>query len=128
MKTFLRKKHSFLYLVLVGLLSGFTNGLLGNGGGIVIVLFLTPLVLESGGESRDVFSLSLAVMLPISAISAINYARSGEIYGGEFAHFALPAAVGGVIGAFLLDRIRLPFLKKLFAILVIWSGVYMVFF
>ena len=64
MKTFLRKKHSFLYLVLVGLLSGFTNGLLGNGGGIVIVLFLTPLVLESGGESRDVFSLSLDKVTP----------------------------------------------------------------
>jgi uncharacterized membrane protein YfcA len=36
----------------------------------------------------------------------------------------LPAAlIGGLIGAFLLDKLKFKFIKKIFAVLIIYAGV-----
>ena len=59
-------------LVLGGILSGFVNGLLGAGGGIIIVFILSKLLKES--DSRDVFANAICVMLPLSALSCLIYA------------------------------------------------------
>lgn len=119
------RTRSVLKLILIGACAGFINGLLGSGGGILVVFGMTPLIADADGK-RDVFANALAVMIPISLVSAITYASAGRIDIGEFGIYVLPAAIGGVIGAVLLDKLKVGFLRRLFAILVIWSGVYLI--
>ena len=105
---------TILKLLLLGTAAGFVNGLIGSGGGILVVFGLAPLITDPDGK-RDVFVNALAVMLPISLVSAISYISTGRT---DLTGF-------GVIGAFILDKINVPVIKKLFTALVIWSGIYL---
>lgn len=113
------------FLIIGGVLSGFVNGLLGAGGGIIIVFVLSRL-LKKHAEQRDIFANALCVMLPISAVSCIVYILRGQISFGGFPPLIIPAIAGGIIGGLLLCRIKTGALKKLFAILVTVSGVILV--
>lgn len=111
------------WLAAAGLASGMINGLLGAGGGILIVFALGALMRGSFEENRDIYANALCIMLPISAVSCIRYALSGNVDAEAFGIYVIPAIIGGVAGGFLLHRIRGSVLKKLFGALVIWSGV-----
>ena len=114
-------KSSFFPLTLGGLFAGFTNGLLGAGGGIIIVYLLSAL-LKDKASSRDIFANSLCVMFPVSLVSCTMYFLRGGIELSSMGLFLLPAILGGVIGGFALSRINTKFLKKIFSLLVIVSG------
>lgn len=114
-------KSSFFPLALGGLFAGFTNGLLGAGGGIIIVYLLSDL-LKDKASSRDIFANSLCVMFPVSLVSCAVYFLRGGIELSSMGLFLLPAILGGVIGGFALSRINTKFLKKIFSLLVIVSG------
>ena len=128
MKTIIDKKglSPFLRLTVFGLAAGFANGLLGAGGGILIVFGLSSLLNFNEEGKRDVFANALAVMLPISIVSVISYISKGRFNTDAFGIYALPAVAGGFFGAVLLGRLKLRIIKKLFALLVIWSGVYLI--
>lgn len=114
--------------------AGFINGLLGTGGGILLVLALRGYGRRHriGGDAvsaesqRDIYATALAVMVPISVFSTIQYARAGTLDLGGFAPMLLPTVVGGVLGGILLDRLKLDWVKRLFALLVLISGVLMI--
>lgn len=114
------------YLILGGLAAGVANGLLGAGGGIIIVWILQKAIGDLTGDSRDVFANALAVMLPISAVSAISYAAAGSMPRDNMTRFILPAILGGLVGAYLLDRLSIESVKTLFCVLVVLSGIIMV--
>lgn len=116
---------STILLGLVGLFAGFTNGLLGAGGGILIVFGMSRLLKSETASRRDHFANALAVMLPISIVSAISYLSRGRMSGVDFEAYLIPSIAGGILGGYLLDRLKLPLLKRLFALIVVWSGVYM---
>lgn len=118
------RKKTLSKLLFLGAAAGFVNGLLGSGGGILAVFGLTSLITDGDGK-RDVFANALAVMIPVSLVSAISYISAGRTDLEGFGIYIIPAAIGGVIGAVLLDKIRVPVIKKLFAALVIWSGIYL---
>ena len=113
-------------LLLGGLAAGFLNGLLGAGGGIVIVWILEKALRDEVESPRDIFANALAVMLPISAVSAVSYALSGGLPKGNITRFLIPAVLGGLLGAFLLDKLKTATVKTLFCFLVILSGILMV--
>ncbi len=114
------------YLLLGGLAAGFANGLLGAGGGIIIIWILEKAIGDITRDSRDVFANALAVMLPISAVSTVSYAISGNLPTEDITRFILPAVLGGLLGAFLLDKFSTSTVKTLFCFLVILSGIIMV--
>lgn len=117
-------------VVSVGLIAGVINGLLGAGGGVIIVLVLGALLQKSkpydsadtSGDSKDVYATSLLCMLPVSMLSALQYAGTAQTMQHEFSHYLLPAILGGIVGGLLLHRVRLPWLRSLFAILLLVSG------
>lgn len=119
------KSKVAFFLAGAGLLAGFANGLLGAGGGIIAV-FAFSAFLGEGYERRDLYANALCVMLPISAISCIRYAIAGHLVTDGFGVFALPAVLGGIVGGYLLGRLRASLLKKLFGILVVYSGVLLI--
>ena len=118
--------HSRIMLMLTGIAAGFTNGLLGAGGGILIVFGMSSLLKNDPDGGRDVFANALAVMMPISVVSVISYLLRGRMLCESFNVYLIPTVLGGLVGGFLLDRLKLPLLKKMFAIIVIWSGIYMI--
>ena len=113
------------------LAAGVTNGLLGAGG-IILIFALAPALgglYEKGEEfykRRDLMASSLSVMIPVSAVSAIRYGMSGALDYAYIPKIIVPAVLGGIFGGFLLGKLRESFIMKLFAFLVIYSGIAMI--
>lgn len=107
--------------------AGAVNGLLGAGGGVVM-LYLIRYYL-GGGETaeRDSYADVVLVMLPVSLVSSISYAARGNIDFSKMAVLAIPALVGGGIGAYLVRRLPTFVIRAIFAVLVIFSGARMLF-
>jgi uncharacterized membrane protein YfcA len=119
-------KLRFALLMLFGFASGIVNGLLGAGGGILVVYALNYALNGNDIDSRDIYANALCVMLPISAVSCVRYAFSGNLHTEGFSVYAIPAIAGGIVGGFLLSKLRASVTKKLFAALVIWSGIILI--
>ena len=117
------------WIILCGLAAGVVNGFLGSGGGIIIILSLVLLRKYKKippGEASNDFPTAIAAILPMSLVSLARYAEGGHV-GVRFALIlALPAALGGLIGALLLDKIKLDLVRKIFAALIVISGVIMI--
>lgn len=108
--------------------AGILNGLLGAGGGIVISLVLSILCKDSFSDGRDIFVNAQAAILPISAFSCVLYAYRGMVDFKGFSPYVIPALIGGAAGGFLLSKINPKYIKIVFALIVIFSGVRMMFF
>lgn len=120
-------------LITGGLAAGFINGLLGAGGGILLV-FIMGLVIPSTGthkeqaiapDKRDIFANALAAMLPVTAVSVLSYAARGDIHLEGAETYIFSAVIGGIGGAWLLDKLRFETVRRMFAIIVIISGIAM---
>ncbi len=123
-----------IILATVSTLAGFCNSLLGAGGGIFLSLTMGQLLLK-GGENgsfsgktldrRDILATSQAAMIPGCALSCLIYAQGGLLDTTNFSVFAIPAVIGGGVGAWLLSRIDAKWIARIFAALVTWSGLRM---
>ena len=104
-----------------GLATGVLNGTFGSGGGLVAVLLLKRLL----GDSRRAHATSVAITLFLSAFSAWAYLREGAASLSD----ALPYLPGGIVGALLggtlLKRIELRWLRRLFALVLLYAAVRM---
>ena len=103
-----------------GAAAGLTNGLFGGGGGSVLVPLLTRLC---GLDQRRAFATSVAVILPLCALSAALYLWKGGLDLGA----ALPYLAGGLVGGLLSGRafqkIPVTWLRRGFGLLMIYGGV-----
>ena len=108
-----------LYLALTGALTGLANGFFGGGGGMIVVPLMTFLLRM---KTKKAHATALAVILPITLISALIYFLSGKF---DFA-VGVPTGVGviagGVVGAWLLGKISAKWLTKIFAIVMLVAG------
>ena len=118
-------KSKFL-VPLIGFLAGISNGLMGAGGGIIIVYGMNYALGESLSDKKDVFANALCVMLPISAVSCVCYAIRGNLPIDGLGLYSIPAILGGITGGILLGKIATGALKKIFAAIVIYSGILLV--
>lgn len=102
-----------------GLAVGIINGLLGAGGGMIAV----PLLRKLGLERKASHANAVAVILPITVLSAAVYLLKGYVSLSD-AYVYLP---GGIIGAFLgtviLRKISPLWLKRIFGIFMLYAGV-----
>lgn len=117
-----------IFLLLLGALAGFLNGLLGTGGGIAIVYVMRRYYARHASDEsdRDAYATALSVMLPISVFSVVHYIRADALDLASFAPMLLPTIAGGVLGGILLDKLKLAWLSRLFALLVLISGIFMI--
>ncbi len=122
----IKARTKAIILGLGGLFGGLANGLLGAGGGIIMTFVLEMVMTEEEMPRRDIFANVIAATLPISMLSTVIYGVRGNIAIERFGVFVIPAVIGGLAGAYLLSRISTAWLKRIFAILVIWSGIYMI--
>lgn len=117
-----RSHPSTLSYLLLGASAGFINGFLGTGGGILLLFGSYFLSRRNEQNTRDLLASTALVTLALSAVSAVIYASREPIVTDRLPSYLIPAAIGGALGAWLLDRLPTSFLEKLFALLVIVAG------
>lgn len=119
--TFLKANWKAILVGVLSFLAGIVNGFLGTGGGILLMAALAFLPTNSDSSVRDKFSQVIAVILPLSLISVISYGEAISLKSAS--PYIIPGIIGGVCGAFLLDKLSVNIIKKLFAVMIIWAGI-----
>ena len=110
-------------LSLVGVAAGTVNGLAGSGAGIVLIYALRGIYPEMG--ERELFVTSLCTVFLLTASSALFYGADGRFSLANFMPYALPAALGGLVGSLILARINTRVLRAVFCGILIISGALM---
>ena len=117
-------KNAKLFTLILGiaaLFGGIVNGFLGTGGGIILMLALGLMPTADDNSIRDRFATVIAVILPLSVISAVTY--GDKLNFSAASSYILPGILGGIAGGLLLDKMSVKIVKKLFALMVIWAGI-----
>lgn len=119
------RKPEWLSAAAAGAAAGALNGFFGGGGGMVLVPMLTGLC---GLSQQKAFATSVAVILPLCAVSAVIYLLRGGMEWGA----ALPYLLGGTLGGFLggkwFRKADPEKLRKGFALLILYGGAKALFF
>jgi len=104
-------------LLVIGLAAGFMSSLIGIGGGLVIV---PALVLFYGMDQKLAQGTSLLIIaLPVTAVGAYTYFKSGNADWKASLIVAATFMVGGYFGGVLANRISTDIVKKIFAVFLI---------
>lgn len=112
-------KENWKYGVIGGL-AGLANGFFGAGGG----LFLVPLLTRWAGlEQRRAFATSVAVIFPLSLVSAAIYYYKGALDVSTCWPWLLGGFVGGAVSGKIFRKIPLVFLRRAFGVLILYGGV-----
>ena len=106
---------------IAGAAAGVLAGFFGSGGGIIVVEGLE----RSGVDEKKSHAMSVAVIFPISIVSALLYSIGGYVELGKTLWVCGGAAIGGIIGAIFLRNINKKWLNRLFTLLVLASGIWM---
>ncbi len=105
--------------VLGGIAIGFINGLLGAGGGMIAV----PVLKKLGFSQKDAQANAIAVILPISLISAALYLLQGNVKIGDAVIYIPGGIIGTAVGTFLLSKLSSSWLKRIFGGFMVFAGV-----
>lgn len=111
-------------LPVAGLFIGFINGFFGGGGGMLLVPTLKFL---GGLEQKRSQATAISIILPLSLISALIYTFKGifDINIGLSAGSGV--IVGGLLGAYILNKLSNKVLCIIFYILMLVAGIKMLF-
>ena len=114
------KKTKYLGCILAGLGAGTVNGLFGAGGGMVLVPLLGLL---TSLEDDEIFSSSLAIILPICLVSlTVTGLAQGTPWGKAFPYL-IGSAVGGVASGIWGQKIPTKWLHRILGILILLGGI-----
>lgn len=120
----MKKWVYILIAVSAGLFVGFVNGFLGAGGGMLLVPILMYLL---NGQTKIAHSTAVLVILPISLISGIVYIIKGIVDWEILLPVAIGTLVGGIIGTFLMKKLKNDVINFIFWIVMIGAGLFVVF-
>lgn len=114
------KKHKQnLNIAFFGTAIGLVNGILGAGGGMLAV----PLLKKLGLSQKQAHKNAIAVILPITAVSAIMYLIKDLVNIKDALVYIPTGILGAVLGTYLLKKISPKWLKRIFGGLMIYAGV-----
>ncbi len=109
-----------MLLLLIGLLAGILSGLVGVGGGIIIV---PALIFFVGFTQKEAQGTSLGLLLlPIGILAVWNYYNKGLIEVKVVGMMAFGFLIGGFLGSKLALILSEDALKKIFAVVLFYTG------
>ena len=115
----MKKLKSNVTVAVSGLAIGVINGLLGAGGGMIAV----PLLKKMGLEQKQAHANAVALILPISILSAILYLYKDYVNLSSALPFIPTGVLGAVLGTYFLKKISPLWLKRIFGIFMVYAGV-----
>lgn len=120
-----KKKKSLNWLIdaVFGSLIGFINGFLGGGGGMIAVPILEKI---KKLENKKAHATAIAVIFPLSVVSAFVYTLTIEFNWLTLVLLAVSVTAGGILGSVLLKNLSGKVIRIIFAILMLGSGIYMI--
>lgn len=102
-----------------GIAVGLVNGVFGAGGGMLAV----PLLKKSGLDQKSAHANAVAVILPITVISAILYILKGKVALSDSFTYIPTGLIGAVIATFALKKISNKWLRRIFGGFMIYAGI-----
>ena len=102
-----------------GLGIGVINGLLGAGGGMIAV----PLLKKLGLEQKDAHANAVAIILPISILSAVLYLIKDYVNLTDALAYIPTGVLGAVLGTYILKKISPLWLKRIFGVFMVYAGI-----
>lgn len=109
-----------LWLILSGAVIGFLNGFFGGGGGMVCVPILQKVL---NLDSKESHATAIAVIFPLSLISASIYVFNGYIDSLPLLTVGLGVVLGGILGAYILKILPPKALRIIFALIMFIGGI-----
>ena len=108
--------------LLIGLVTGFANGLFGSGGGTIVVPAMERFL---GVEEHKAHATAIAIILPLSLLSLGIYLwKTGLFAVWQTALWASAGGLaGGIVGARLLSRVSGIWLHRIFGGFMIAAAV-----
>ncbi len=116
----MEKKRPWLAPAVAGGLAGVANGFFGGGGGMVLVPLLTG---RCGLDQRRAFATSVAIILPLCVLSSVVYFFRGGLDLSAALPYLLGGLAGGWIGGRVFRRLNMDWLRRAFALLILYGGV-----
>ncbi|MBO4467954.1 MAG: sulfite exporter TauE/SafE family protein [Clostridia bacterium] len=102
-----------------GIIIGFVNSIFGSGGGMIAV----PLLTKKGFEQKDAHRNAIAVLLPVSVISAALYISKSVISLSDVYPYLLSGSVGAIAGTLIMSKISPKMLKGIFGAFIVYAGI-----
>jgi uncharacterized membrane protein YfcA len=113
-----------MMFVVLGLVVGILSGILGLGGGIFLVPALIFLFHFSPYQAQGT---SLAVLIPpIGLFAALEYYRKGYVDFTVVGLICLGFVFGAYAGAFVVDRIPVPLMRRIFGFFMFFIALQMI--
>ncbi|MCR4434652.1 MAG: sulfite exporter TauE/SafE family protein [Clostridiales bacterium] len=109
----------YIKYIFIGLVTGMTNGLFGSGGGTIVVPAMTLLL---GVEEHRAHATAIAVILPLTVVSAFFYIANHFVNWELTWKTMLGGMAGGYAGAKLLNLCPTALLRKIFAVFMIFAS------
>lgn len=122
----IKNKHKSKNKILpyiIGCITGIANGFFGAGGGTILVPAMER---KLDVEEHKAHATAIAVILPLSIISAIFYTKNIEFEFKDIVLVSIGGVVGGCIGSFVLAKISKDWLHIIFGIFMIVAAIRMV--
>lgn len=113
-------KFALWKVLLTGALAGFVNGFFGAGGGMLVVPLLIVLV---GLADKQAFSSAISIILPLTIVSLVIYAKNGALDIKAALPYLLGGAGGGVLAGLLFQKIPVKWLHIALGALILLGGV-----
>ena len=119
-----KKFKSWFLDAIWGSVIGFINGFLGSGGGMVAVPILENL---KKIENKKAHATAIAVIFPLSVISAIIYSANFELDWVVIAVLSASVTIGGIFGSIFLKKLSGKVIRVIFASLMLVAGIRLLF-
>lgn len=120
-----KPKHHFLICSVLGVVSGFCNGLFGSGGGTIVVPILEDFLKL---DPKRAHATTILIIFIFTIVSLFFYGFSDTL---DYS-LALKVSAGGVLGGYLgakfLNKLSFKTIHKIFGFFMIIAAVRMVFF
>ena len=117
------KKLTMKHFIPVGFVVGIANGMFGAGGGTVLVPALNKLFQV---KTHKAHATALAVMLPLSVVSALIYVTGSTLDWPTVGLITIGGVIGGLTGASVMNKLSARWLHTLFGIGMIAAAIRMI--
>ena len=98
---------------------GVVNGMLGAGGGMIAV----PLLKKLGLDQKSAHANAVAVILPITVLSAVLYLIKGYVHFSQSLSFIPTGVIGSLLGTVIIRKISPVWLKRIFGGFMVYAGI-----